>query len=835
MPLLHFHASIATPGENRSRHCGRSGRHRRKCAVGPLAIQSERSSAGIILRPKGAMPEPLARCAMRRWRICAAPSCLENATTVRKDAAHSPSQHTAMHSPNTPRRVFLLSLLLATAFPLQAAGPTGEEESYSVVAAGTWPLVLSGNGEWRVHSDGSRVLHRTNLATPDQDQRIQLPGAPRLLSASRSAQKVAIAFNEYCVAIADFGPPSAESPDAVALQWIPSSLLGQTATCDALPADYPGYQWNTLAIALSGDGKRLALAGAGRFVVIDTTTMSVLQEFPAARIVKLQFLDQDRKLFLAEGVFGEYWEWAPDPSDMRYAVLDLASRQLLRFERTATTTLTTTDFQSTFSEQTGELLALVLDRTGEADKAAVTLRQVNLKQCGPDTAQPLALPQGRWVQMAADPLGRWYALLHEEDDTAGTSALSVFERHSGKPAKTWRLQQEIRSLTATPDGRQLLATTRAQLPAEPTPDYRRVGGGELRAFDIPASLLEAAKVETLAWSRETCRIEDETAQARSIDRHASPAVRRFTTALTRLPDERFRQFPSEENPDPARCSEETQQETWGVTASGELWIDRFNQMEHVDLSSGKVLDTKPLPRTRQRCASLVFDPFAVLAFEGDTVALRAVEGERRVVAARPGWSATRLEVGHGRAFVHWKSRTVDATTSQAGYVGTLHAIDRGTQIMEFTDFEGEEFSTPNHLAPTGHPLPPPAAGAYLWTQSYFNSVRVQRSDTSTATTTVLWDHLFPRPLATPVNGDPASTLVRVVSLGGSLGAAIYSDHVDVYDAAARRLVATLPVAGVQRAVFAAQPPTLLLEYAAESGTTLAAYALPAAVVVDPVP
>ena len=220
------------------------------------------------------------------------------------------------------------SLALLGLPPASAAAFTAQEVRLLEVDAARAPLVLSGDGAWRLHVDTQDVLHRVSLADPSKDTAVQLPRGVRMLSASADGLKVALSTDRRCVGLVDFSGAAAK------VSWRPWVVNGDGVALGAERAGWVAQQPATCGkgpfvepVAISSDGRLLATS----LSVVDTATNAVVASLPTehSHVLRLQFVDHDARLLIAGATLGPRPQHAPEPGSLGFSVWDLASKSLV--------------------------------------------------------------------------------------------------------------------------------------------------------------------------------------------------------------------------------------------------------------------------------------------------------------------------------------------------------------------------------------------------------------------------------------------------------------------------------------------------------------------------
>lgn len=761
----------------------------------------------------------------------------------------------------------LLALLTLHAAVALAAGPTGEETHWNELQRDRYPLAISADGRWVVHAGAEARLHRQSVEHGERAQVLQLPQRIVALDIAADGAVVAFADEHGCVGLVDFAEASVP-----ALRWLPQHWDGnrrqlhaeaQPSACDAArrPADAQAWEGaSILAIALSPDARQLAVAPwFAPLLLLDTASGALRGELPGGvrgreldgDPIALRFVDAGRRLMVVSAVFGEQYEAAALPSDLRFAVWNLHGGELQQLLRTRPeSTLVASDFLHAYADVSGTLHTVGNPSPASLDAEPLQWRSTAIHDCAGRWQVRHALSR-RIRALASDAQGRLLGLLSDTGTDwpeADGSLVQVRDAHTGELLQQWPVDDLLADLVMSPDGRQLFATTRGRrAPGDVDayePQQPLQGGGSLQRFTLDRAQQATTPATAAEWPETTCPIEDETAQARQIaiattplrvaarvDLPPSPRVQRYQRFPKSLRDDGLSLSPPCEDAsivgvgDPNGPGAE-----WGVDSQGRLWIDHGDRLRQIDPESAEVLDERPAPRSPRRCAHPVFARDAWLAYEGDTVALRAFDkgGERQVLQRRPGWRAWRAALQGDRLLVEWAVAPEPAAPPTTAFDGrsptlgsgklSLYALADGALLREIDgyaedgEFQGiDEWDWPaDGFRREGEAAPALAPGDYAWQLDYFGSVRARRADADGVQRTVLWSGLCALGRCARL---PA---VWVRGLGEGLGAASHGDHVAIYDARRRRLLGAVALPPPQRVALMGGGRYVVIEHASAS-------------------
>jgi hypothetical protein len=754
----------------------------------------------------------------------------------------------------------LLILTLTAPIPVaQAAGPTGEEDALADYFNARFPLALSADGNWMVYQDRKYLLHRVHLTHPNIKETIQLPTRARGISVSQSAQEVAVMTEYPCIAIVRFSPKAGASKvkDTPRLSWVSSKVTNsheRKCTIEPLSgvesAEPDRSSFLSGLIAISSDGKRVALPG-WPIHIFDIATGRILNRIPTeSTVLGLRFVDGDRKLLVVQAKMGEQWESPATGSDMQFAVWDLVKGELSNFHSTGTTgNLLPFDLLWSFSETTGQLWAINTNGLywdnleGKHDRARIKPYAVNLKSCGGDRQRGLDLPAEEWLDFAADPLGRWVAVVEGRwNKTANRpeARLVVRDSRNGKQLAAWDTDSEIRSLTPSRDGNTLFARSSGKVNERDLNTTRITwtysGGGKIVRFDLGPKLKEIAPRPETLWATQSCLLEDELPHAREIQADKRKRKLLYEIGLIKGKPQ---DLANTETDVPCPGNESGQYPLgsyWGVSESGDLWVDRWSTIEQINIRDGKVVKKLPTPRSSTVCTLPLFDSQQFISWQGDTVTLRPFadasgSANRKILVKNPGWVASTVDWRGDRFGVMWVRKSVTSATPEledrrpakkrkkpANSDTRAVLYDRATsKVLQEVDLvEGGNDESSEPIDPFAYATQDDqkesgfgAGPKYEWGTSYMQSIRARTLDReSKHVRTVLWDGLRPDVGFKP---DANGSFGEVRRLGGSLGIWIQSDSVTLYDAAIRKQLAQLPIREAVSAQWHAVERILLVE------------------------
>ena len=782
------------------------------------------------------------------------------------------------------------SLLMALAAGACAAGPTDEEEALANFNSGRYPMVVSGDGKWLIYVDANNVLHRKSLQDAALDETIGAGGAVRALSSSQSGQSIAFVNNKNCYGVASF-PEVGKSRSTTAssheatIKWLDihpaknyvaaacgHDSTGVNVTSDKSAADeqnsfqnaegQTGRIYGAFSVAISGDGKLVAIPGSP-ILIVNADSARVMETIPTGSqsVLNMRFIDHDRKLLVVHAQMGEFYESAPDPSDMQFAIWDRQKRELFNFYNTKTTgSLTDYDLFWSYSDASGELWAIntngqywSADQNSSKDSTTAMIRPdtVNLKSCGKPILHRLALPtegQDGWLDFAADPAGRWVAVvipwLNEKKKKA-QSRLLIYDANSGKQLAKWEIESELHSLAVSNDGNTLYGLTGGQPQTKDLQLTRYAwslsGGGVLKTFDLSAKIAGLQRNAATDWAAQHCMLEDETANARDITIDTKPLKQVSSVSLgtqqSRPWDGQAATMPCKGDDESTYHGYHDSYRTWYAAKDGTVWLDQWKYLEQINPLDGSGVKKVPTPRSDTACSLPLIDRREFLSWQGNTITLRPFAdsinaADRKVLVTKPGWFAQKVELLGDRIGVRWiESKYRDEANHEIGSAiaavydfsgklikqidgqamnGTAYFENDGPDASDVEENVFEQFRSPAEISP------------YRAELSYAGSVRVRTQDAQThVTQTVMWSGLKPGSASAADSGvteEPG----KIIDLGGSLVAyvgvhlsnasgSILDQAVDVFDAATRHRITQLRAKSITWVAWSALYKTLLIE------------------------
>lgn len=735
----------------------------------------------------------------------------------------------------------LTAVLLAASLHAQADNPGPLEDAGRGAREMAGPLAVSADGRFRVHVDAAGNLRRIALADRRLVQTLPLGAPALLLSASRTAQKVAVLTEGGCIGVADFG---AQPP---AVTWAPkqassneSDLLSRAWTARA-PERCEGDGTNAgglPALALSVDGKLLAW----RDRVVDIDRHRLVGRLPA-EATTLRFVDDDRKLFAGFVASGYQDEGLASPDSAVVAVWDLASGELQAvLDDDHGLRIDATHMFSAYSPATGvawwvntsHWQADIRQDGGGVSHYSLRLDAARPGSCGA-AAQRARLEDAEGDALVIDPFGRWAATIARLGPDATTkigpdgSALQFFDLASGRRLQALSFPFQLRGAVASADGDRLFALA-AAVPSRETGVRAAVvpgiaPGAELREIPAPASALATRRDDVAtAWTRDACRIEDEEPGARRVARAVGTLARAWSMTLS----------------DPTRTPAGDAVPVTFVRPDGSLWLARAHDLAQLEPATGRPLRTLPLPAGDKAVSR--YDPRTdgFVNVQGDTVTWRAAGGGgRRLIDS----SATLIVDGfdlRGRlVLVSWAPKP--GAPLPKGETGmddpysrrfVFYDVASGRRVSEQAGSSaGANYATWDELSrrqagfglKTCHDQAGAIDSGFDWRIDMLDTVRAWRCQSSGART-VFWE-------GTQLQRDPATGQARsvqprqVLATDGPLAVVYEDNRLRVFDAAARSELGSIEFGGDK------EPPAVTLSAAArlllvQADTVLTAYRLP---------
>lgn len=692
-----------------------------------------------------------------------------------------------------------------------SAGLTGEDESLLEHLSGRMPAVLSKDGEWLVYLDGDSILHRRNIGT-GADQKAMLFRTPKLIGSSHNGEKIVVR-NDNCVSIVDF---SSANP----------SVRHLKPNCEIISAADLAYEpgdrfYGNLGLAISSDSKLVAFDDVAssdqrRIVLLDSTSGQIVNQIPmVGNTLHIQFLDQDSKLLIVQGIFGEKWEATAEPSSLQFVVLDLKTRNLHAFFESALTTITGETLLWHFSEATGDLYAVgqTSNPFNKDINTPVPILKFNLKRCA--ASLPLKL---RWefiTDFTADPQGRWIATIEGQK-------LIVRKSSNGEVFLERDLENVTRSFVPSADGNTLFGIEAGSLETQRQSTFfgGQVYSGGGKIIEIPlAQYLENISVkESIPWSAEACRIEDEAIGARQLSAGVTPVklaeVNLGETDLAKV------------MPDQANCFSQLNYESgaifnkWGLSDDGRLWIDAYDHLEEFELLTQKSASRLPVTRTADQCILSVFSKRIFLKWQNNSDNVTVIpfdkSGTEKIFVQRKGQALSNITQRGNALGIAWANFEADPNTKHP----VIYDLQTADEIAILPDVY-VELEAPDFVYTS--PIEDLKAGSYQWRVSYGGSVRAQfRSTGDQKVSTLLWDGLgYPQQFDARLNESRLEDR-RVIDLGSGWAALWQQSGITLYNAVTKKRYAEIPLQNPGNVAWSVKDRVLLIEtqsYSDENGKT----------------
>ncbi len=321
-------------------------------------------------------------------------------------------------------------------------------------------------------------------------------------------------------------------------------------SCDARFKKPEGYRGKAQAIALSPDGRLLALPS----VVIDTELGMLHSKiapdhvnfYDDEKVLSLRFINSGKQLFQASVVLGERWEGPADTSHLLFAVWDTSTHQLKTLKtpsdfsfvgNTAFMHNLTADHEYQYVRQIQKRDAkIALDNEPKVEIATSALYA-----CA-STAKALhALSPWQVDMVTIDPFKRWIAVagfLGRDGRGSGfVQELKVYALDSGRLLDQAVFKRAVRGMSASADGERIYALTApedfhlrdqeggyAMYLANSSNSSKTMDlGGEVFELKIETSSLPKRSAATVVDGTTDCLIEDEKPLARQISISDQPA------------------------------------------------------------------------------------------------------------------------------------------------------------------------------------------------------------------------------------------------------------------------------------------------------------------------
>ena len=686
---------------------------------------------------------------------------------------------------------------LGASFSAWSAGLTLEQESLIGYRSGRMPAVLSSDGEWLVYLDGDSVLHRRNVNS-GSDQKTMLFRTPKVISTSHNGEKVVVS-KDGCISVVDFGKGH---PSVRHLKRNCETIAN--ADLNYEPGD--GFD-GSLGLAIANDAKLVAFDEAiesdqRKIVLINSTNSEVVTQIPVVgETLHIQFVDQDSKLLVVQGIFGESLESAADPSALQFSLWDLKNRKLFAFFESPLVAITGETLMWSFSEATGDLFA-VGQTSGQFNRdtsTPVSILKFNLKQCRASSLS-LKLKGQAFTDFKVDPLGRWIATVEDQK-------LILRKPLNGEILFERDLEKITRSLVPSIDGKTLFgietgAPEKVRFVAFEGVAYS--GGGKFIDIEL-ASKTEGLPAQNNPTWAEACRIEDEAVGARQISAVGAPA--KLYEINLGEPD-LVKAMPELPNCySPVNYEHGAVFNKWGLSDDGHLWIDSYDHLSEIELLTRKAISRLPVSRSETQCNLAVFSKRLFLNWQNDKVTVVPFDkaSAEKIFVHKAGKVLSNITQKGNWVGIAWAGFEEDSNAK----VPVIYDVGTGKEIVTlpsfFTELEVPDFA----YMPQLNEL---KAGSYQWEVSHVGSVRAYfRSVEDQKISTVLWDGLsYSQGFDARLNDSPLQHR-KVIDLGFGIAAMVQLSGVTLYNASTKKRYAEISLLEPRNVVWSEKNHILLVE------------------------
>lgn len=517
--------------------------------------------------------------------------------------------------------------------PLHAAGPTSEAEAHAAYVFSHRPVWVSADSAWRVSVNPQGELLREAQEGKPTVQRIQLGPGVRAVASHGPGLLVWVLGEKGCLMQVDFRGPT---PKRLAEPGVKCPALSEAGSDDA-PSYFSG------ALTVSADGHWLAHSGSEgdpSVQVLDLRGSSSSSKrkpmrtlWPAHPAVALRFEDDGQRLAVLTQERGEAWEDIPGPSSLQWSRWDLRSGALWNeAQRPGELGQLSRQLHSASAWQ-----QFWLDAEGE-------VQALDTSSC-PVRAHSWPLKgEAAIASLAADPLGRWLAVLTAPSQAKSQSLLWLDAR-TGRTLHTSVLPRpqggQGVAVHAHAQGLLLRRATGVDRSGE-TYDHSPWRLQPWHKLALPPAV--AALPPREPNTSTPCLEANEAPLARQAERITQPGKILWTLGLdTRKAWAEARtgrcngsDWPSE-RPHPDRSPRR-----WGLSPLGQLLLDQGDELHQIDASNGQVLARWPTPRPTGVCSTPNFARAQFLSWQGDTLSLRPFTAQwdpkaRQTLEQRTGW------------------------------------------------------------------------------------------------------------------------------------------------------------------------------------------------------
>ncbi|HEY8026028.1 MAG TPA: hypothetical protein VIF60_15785, partial [Burkholderiaceae bacterium] len=606
---------------------------------------------------------------------------------------------------------------------------------------------------WVAYSSNAQLVV-VDTTGASADRRFKLPKQINGLAIANDGRRLAVVRTDDTVALIDLSKttPGNDRPN---VNWTPLASNCALQGKSQVEPDYPVHL-PPQPVTLSGDGRYLAArefdcdTGTYFIRVSDVTTRAAPKALPVADgndVGSIEFVDGDSKL----AVFGE----------QIHALWDLRTGALQNGAYFGTGAGGESKFATAFDRATGEAYL-----SGENGRVA----RVDLGDCSkPVTSSTLPATE-RILAVSAG--NTWYAV-------ADGTKIDIFLAAGNKRLARFEAAFDVAFVAQGGEPGTVIAVSRTKKENNPAQGAAVMPREARHAiFHLPEDVIPALNApQKKPWP--PCRLLDEAAGARNVDRAAPPALRQTEIGLHGCGPGECGNAPTGKPFD--GCSFDHSYAAWGRAEHGEIWIDHCSDIVRVDPHTGAVLEKLATPRNGKFVAITWFERSGFLNWQGDTVTFRSFHGERKVLASKPGWRVLSAFIEGSNTFgVLWAQNkffdTNKGVPHKLGPMGsglavrydfdTLHVLAQinaaaltpyenlPTQQDELV-FDPDSFDTETEDAPPSalsvraepfiaanfHRTSPQAAPGYRWEQAIFDSVRLLTIPASGQSQAVLWDGL----------------------------------------------------------------------------------------------
>ncbi len=675
--------------------------------------------------------------------------------------------------------------LLAFIFPLHFAhgsGATDEENALSEITARQAPVAVSGNGEWRIYIDSKNVLHRINVAEPKKTRRIQLltfdasiPLSVYKVAASQSARKIVFSSNLGCIGLLDLGTEDSSQPKQA---WLPNGRNGERSIYDtALEkqktwpcTDYSG------PLALSSDGRLLATDSH----VFDVETSKAIASLPTQGSVtlSLSFTKDQSKLAIVSAVLGGAWEGPSAPSDMKISLWDIQTLALLNMKITTDTSLYMAEkYIARYLPEVGSFFYIdssayeISNRLAGGRQSPLHLMEIDFHDCTAKPHKRLSLKGFGWKSFVFDPLGRWIAgvtkapsdsVTGKESTQSDFELVEIYSLETGKIIQSSKVKKSIAGLTAAANGSKIHAIT-VTLSGDSEwerQDREALIVDGLIEINVNTTGLAAPKLSVKNGPNKPCKLDNETIDARQVSESRTKLTAQWAVPIKTLDESRIEtrsKLGIGDKAETTNCSLETIA-NYFLMPDSSLWLDRYSEIEQIDLNTGKRASGLATPRSDLVCSIPFPSAAGYINYQGDTLSFRPFipdnDGatQRKIIDKKTGWNLSQIRIDERAIHTLWEPKTgTIAPKSAKGQPVALQERRYSTKAFSFikeaylspTDYANSEFYfEPNMWESTACNSTFTSLPAEIgFTISHFNSIKGTTCPLNKEAQTVFWSGL----------------------------------------------------------------------------------------------